>query len=57
MGSDSGVFRSADNGSGWIPEDSGLTNINVQCIAVNITNIFGERMTACFVPRITERIG
>lgn len=29
-----GVFRSTDVGNTWIPVNSGLTNLNIQCIAV-----------------------
>ena len=39
-GDNSGVFRSTNNGEGWIPVNSGLKNRFVQCLASNGKNIF-----------------
>jgi photosystem II stability/assembly factor-like uncharacterized protein len=35
-----GVFISSDNGTTWSQRNNGLTNLNVQCIAVKGTRIF-----------------
>ncbi len=35
-----GVFLTTDNGENWTPEDTGLTNPNVECLAVSGTNLF-----------------
>ncbi len=39
-GSSGGVSRSTDNGTSWTQVDSGLTNTNVQALAVSGANLF-----------------
>jgi photosystem II stability/assembly factor-like uncharacterized protein len=42
-GTDSGVFRTEDNGKTWIPENNGLTNINV----ISLLASGGELFAGC----------
>ena len=39
-GTYSGIFLSTNNGNSWVPIDTGLTNTNIQTIAISGNNIF-----------------